>query len=139
MKKVISAIIVVFMAMGLTSCGKSYEDLQGIARVNARSVYEAVRGALNENPGMQLANTSIYNMSNSNMKISFDRSAVIDLADFLGKDFKGYFYAEIDPYSRSVEYALWSDHTIDLDYYDYVEYTDRAYFDGTGYIIGYWA
>lgn len=125
------------MVLGLASCG--YEDKQSKATARALMVYTAVQGALNDNPGTQLVNDEVYNMRSGALNISFDRTNVIDLSIYLGNDFDGYFYAMIDTYSRSVEFALWSDHEMDLNYYDYVEYTDRAYYEGTGHVIGYWA
>lgn len=138
MKKILSAVMVIFMVMGLTSCGKSYEDKQAEATAKAKTIYISVMSAMNDNPDIQILKTSVYNMNDHSVMISFDGSQTTDLSVYLGNDYKGYFYAALDPYSRSVEYALWSEYEIDLDYYDYVEYTDRAYFDGTGHAIGYW-
>ncbi|MGN0599444.1 MAG: hypothetical protein ACI4JK_06060 [Oscillospiraceae bacterium] len=137
MKKILSAVMIIFMVMSLTSCKKSYDELQTGANAHAKEVYTAVQAAIDDDPSLRLGNYYVSNYGDGYVKVSFDGSTSTDLSPWLGNKFEGYFIAAIDSYSRTVEYALWSDHEIDLDYYDYVEYTDRAYYEGTEHAIGY--
>lgn len=138
MKKILSAVMVIFSVMALSSCAKSYDEQQAIAKSCAKQVYTAVSSALKDDPNIQITRDYVYNMAEGVVNVSFDGTNVTDLGEWLGNEFKGYYYVKLDPENRTVRYALWSDHSIDLDYYEYVEYTDKAYFDGTEHAIGYY-
>lgn len=138
MKKILLAITAIFMVMSLASCAKSYDEQQTIANVNAKMVYDAVNSAIKDDPNLQITKDYVYNSAEGVVKVSFDGANVTDLSDWIGDKFEGYYYAKLDTENRRVKYALWSDHSIDLDYYQYVDYTDRAYFDGTEHAIGYY-
>ena len=130
--------MVIFAVMALSSCTKSYDEQQAIANSCAIQVYNAVSSALKDDPNIQITKDHVYNMAEGVVNVSFDGTNVTDLGEWLGNEYKGYYYVKLDPKNRTVRYALWSDHSIDLDYYEYVEYTDRAYFDGTEHAIGYY-
>ena len=138
MKKVLSAVMVIFAVMALSSCAKSYDEQQSIATANAKQIYVAVNSALKDDPNIQVTRDYVYNMAEGVVNVSFDGTNVTDLGEWLGNNYKGYYYVKLNPEKHTVKYALWSDHSIDLDYYEYVDYTDRAYFDGTEHAIGYW-
>lgn len=138
MKKFLSAIMVIFSVMALSSCAKSYDEQQAIATSCAKQIYTAVSSALKDDPNIQITRDHVYNMAEGVVNVSFDGTNVTDLGEWLGDEFEGYYYVKLDPENRTVRYALWSDHSIDLDYYEYVEYTDKAYFDGTEHAIGYY-
>lgn len=138
MKKVLSAVMVIFAVLALSSCAKSYDEQQTHANVQAKILYTAVKSAINEYPDIKITEKYIYGSANGEVKVCFDGEKVINLSDWLGKDFSGYYYIRLDPENGKVKYVLWSDYKIDMDYYEYVDYTDRAYFDGTEHAIGYW-
>lgn len=139
MKKVLSAVMVIFAVLALSSCGQSYEEQQLEADVCAKQVYTALESAINNDPNLYLGDVyEICNTENGSTTISFDGVNLIDLSPSLGKKFTGYFFAFIDSYNRTVELAVWSDDKIDIESYDSLNYSSKEYFDETGHIIGYY-
>lgn len=139
MKKILSAIMVIFTVMALSSCGQSYEEQQAEADFRAKKVYSSIESAINDNPNLFLNMYEIRNTSDGSAAVSFDGTTSANISKWLGEDFKGYFYAYIDCDRRSVDSAIWSADEIDIDYYDYVGGETKAYYDGTEHVLGYWS
>lgn len=137
MKKVLSAVMVIFAVMALSSCGKSYDEQQLEADVYAKQVYTALESAINNDPNLIIDVYGISNTENGSTTVNFGAN-LTDLSPWLGKNFKGYFFAFIDSYNRTVELAVWSDDKIDIEYYDSIAYSSKEYFDKTEHIIGYY-
>lgn len=137
MKKILSAIMVIFTVMALSSCGQSYDEQQLEADVCAKQVYTALESAINDNPDLIIDVYGISNTESGSTTVSFGAN-LTDLSPWLGEKFKGYFFAFIDSYNRSVELAVWSNDKIDIEYYDSLNYSSKEYFDETGHIIGYY-
>lgn len=111
MKKILAAVLVVFMAVGLSSCG--YEDKQSEATANAMQVFTAFDAALQENPDVAIAYTRYDGkLSSGNMMFYPDDVTGIDLSDYLGNSFEGYYRVYVDPQSGYVTAALWSEKEI---------------------------
>lgn len=138
MKRILTAVIAVFMAMSLASCAKSYDEQQAEADAHAKEVYTALESAINNDPNLYLDAYEICNTENGSTTVSFDGANLTDLSPWLGKNFKGYFFAFIDSYNGAVELAVWSDDKIDIDYYDSVNYSNKDYYDETEHIISYY-
>lgn len=112
MKKILAAVLVVLMSVGLSSCG--YEDKQNTANSNAHQVYAAIEAALQENPDVAIAYTRYDGkLTNSNMVFYPDDVTGINLYDYLGNSFDdGYYRVYVDPQSGYVTAALWSEKEI---------------------------
>ncbi len=108
---------------GETSVGgamTSYIDKskQSSANANAKSVYVAFSAALTE-AGIQGAEIDDYELYN---ETAGDYSAVtsngyqLNVSEYLGADFTGYYYVSFDPSTYAVDYALWSEEPIEYTY-----------------------
>lgn len=138
MKKILTAVIAVFMVMSLASCAKSYDEQQAEADFCAKKVCSSIESAINDNPDLFLDKYEIRNTSDGSTTVSFNSETSTNISKWFGEDFEGYFYAYIDCDRRSVDSAIWSADEIDIDYYDYVGET-KAYYDGTEHVLGYWS
>lgn len=138
MKKVLSAIIVVIMAMGLTSCG--YEDKQAQANANAHMIFSAFNGAFEDNPNVSIS-YSIYEGSfKDGMVICIDGVNDIDMSAYLGNSYDGFFRIYVDPQYRCVTAALWSEDVINPVFVsDQMLVSDLInYYDVMGTAVGSW-
>lgn len=85
------------------------ESNEAVAIANAKTVYTAFSVALTE---MAVAGEEFEDFE-------FDNTAVtstgyeLNIADYLGSDFEGYYYVSVDPFDYMVYYAIWSDQPIE--------------------------
>ena len=111
MKKFLSVIMVVFMVLGLASCG--YEDKQNHANAMAHQLFSAFNGAFEDNPGVELAYKGFEGtFKDGNFLIHPDGYTGIDMSYYLGTSFEGYYRVYVDPQRRCVTAALWSEEVI---------------------------
>ena len=138
MKKILSAVMVIFMVMGLTSCG--YEDKQAQANANAHMIFSAFNGALEDYPNIEPAYYIYEGSFKNGMMISLDGVNNIDMSAYLGNSYDGYYLIYVNPQYRCVTAALWSEEVINsmfvsdqmlvsdlINYYDLMGTTVGSY------------
>lgn len=108
---------------------------QASADANAKCVFVAFASALTEMSiqGVEFEDFEFYN------EVSGDYNVVangyeLNLTEYLGDAFTGYYYANLDPYNYAVNYVLWSEEPIDY-YYQYGE-VDQQWAAEEGQYIG---
>ena len=79
------------------------------ANANAKTVYVAFSTALTE---MAIAGEEFEDFEFNNTSVT-STGYELNIADYLGSDFSGYYYAYVNPYDYLVEYAIWSDSPIE--------------------------
>ena len=108
---------------------------QASADANAKCVFVAFASALTEMSiqGVEFEDFEFYN------EVSGDYNVVangyeLNLTEYLGDAFTGYYYVNVDPYTYAVNYALWSEEPIEY-YYQYSE-VDQQWAAEEGQYIG---
>ena len=79
------------------------------ANANAKTVYTAFSVALTE---MAVAGEKFEDFEFNNTAVT-STGYELNVADYLGSDFEGYYYVAIDPFDYVVYYAIWSDQPIE--------------------------
>lgn len=120
---------------GETEAGGAMTDYvdaskQASANSNAKIVYTAFSTALTE---MAIAGEEFENFEFNNTAVT-STGYELNVADYLGTDFEGYYYVYVNPYEYWVEYAIWSDSVIEYPW-QYTE-DDIAWLSEEGAQIG---
>lgn len=105
------------------------------ANANAKMVYTAFASVLTQMAieGVECTEYSFSNTASGDLNIKcgdYD----MELADYLGDSFEGYFHVSVDPSTYAVEYALWSEEP--LEYTFQPSETDQEYMAEEGSLIG---
>ncbi|MBR4096245.1 MAG: hypothetical protein IKK42_02950 [Oscillospiraceae bacterium] len=79
------------------------------ANANAKTVYVAFASALTE---MAVAGEEFEDFEFNNTSVT-STGYDLNIAEYLGNDFTGYYYAYVNPFDYMVEYAIWSDSPIE--------------------------
>ena len=79
------------------------------ANANAKTVYVAFSSALTE---MAVAGEEFEDFEFNNTSVT-STGYDLKIAEYLGNDFTGYYYAYVNPFDYMVEYAIWSDSPIE--------------------------
>lgn len=83
------------------------------ADANAKTVYTAFSAALTE---MAVAGETFEDFEFNNTSVT-STGYELNIADYLGDSFEGYYYAYVNPYDYMVEYAIWSDSPIEYPWH----------------------
>lgn len=79
------------------------------ANANAKTVYVAFSTALTE---MAIEGVECEDFEFNNTSVT-STGYDLNIAEYLGNDFTGYYYAYVNPFDYMVEYAIWSDSPIE--------------------------
>ena len=125
---------------GNTAVGGSMIDYidkskQTSADANAKTVYTAFAAALTymSIEGAEFEDYEFYNATSGDYNVVAN-GYEMNLSEYLGDDFPGYYYVNLDPYTYAVNFALWSETPIEY-HYQYSRY-DQEMFAEEGQYIG---
>ncbi|MBQ7980819.1 MAG: hypothetical protein IJ305_04335 [Oscillospiraceae bacterium] len=114
-----------------------YVDASNMASVNAnaKTVYTAFSAALTEMAveGVEFDDFEFYNETSGDLNVTTTSGYAIDIAEYLGDEFTGYYYVNLDPYTYIVNFALWSETPIDY-FYQYGEFDQEMFAEDGDYI-----
>ena len=105
------------------------------ANANAKTVYTAFSAALTE-MAIEAVESYDYEFYNEDGVIAnpvTSEGYTIDVTSYLGDDFEGYYYVNVDMFSYMVNYALWSETPIDY-YYQYGDFDQEMFAEEGDYI-----
>ncbi len=105
------------------------------ANANAKTVYTAFSTALTEMAieGVESYDYEFYNETSGDYNVATSEGYTIDVTSYLGDDFEGYYYVNVDMFSYMVNFALWSETPIDY-YYQYGEFDQEMFAEDGKYI-----
>ncbi len=108
---------------------------QASANANAKTVHTAFAAALTymSIEGAEFEDFEFYNATSGDYNVVAN-GYELNLSEYLGDDFPGYYYVNLDPYTYAVNFALWSETPIEY-HYQYSRY-DQEMFAEEGQYIG---
>lgn len=108
---------------------------QASADSNAKVVYTAFSAALTEMAveGVEFEDFEFYNETSGDYAVETTNGYAINVTDYLGDDFTGYYYVNVDPYSYLVNFTLWSEEPIEY-FYQYSDFDQEMSAEDGQYI-----
>ncbi len=108
---------------------------QASADSNAKIVYTAFSAALTEMAieGVEFEDFEFYNETSGDYAAVTTNGYTINVTDYLGDDFTGYYYVNVDPYAYLVNFTLWSEDPIEY-FYQYSDFDQEMSAEDGQYI-----
>lgn len=105
------------------------------ANANAKTVYVAFASALTQMSidGGSSYDYEFYNETSGITDVETSEGYVLNITEYLGDNYEGYYYVSVDMSNYAVEYALWSETPIDY-YYQYGEFDQEMFAEEGNYI-----
>ncbi len=120
---------------GSAMIGYVDKSKQASADASAKTVYTAFSSALTKMAveGVEFDDYEFYNEAYGDYNATTSSGYSINVTEYLGDDFAGYYYVNIDPYTYIVNFALWSETPIDY-FYQYGEFDQEMFAEDGDYI-----